>query len=179
MHVRWRHIDILSPRFPSPLAFHLPSILLDRWDPAKIDGTRLRLMIPPWRSTIPVQSRTFFCFPSPLAFHLPSILLDRWDPAKIDGTRRKKKNFLAWRDSNCGPPDPQSPMLTARPLGIPIKKKKLIEESNLLYFGLSTIIFPSFLVSSRKSRKYCSRTLLATYFRELEKVLVLVLNFGN
>jgi hypothetical protein len=30
VHVRWRHIDILSPRFPSPQAFHLTSILLDR-----------------------------------------------------------------------------------------------------------------------------------------------------
>ncbi len=113
----------------SLLTFYLPSLsispvyLLDQWDPPEIDGTRLRLMIPPWRSTIRVKSCAFFCFPSPLAFHLPSILLDQWDPAKIDGTWQKKKNFLAWRDSSCGPPDPQSPMLTAKQLGIPKPKK--------------------------------------------------------
>ncbi len=44
---------------------------------------------------------------------------------------------------------------------------------------LSTIIFPSFLSSSRNSRKKGSRTLLASYFRELNKAPVLVSNFGN
>ncbi len=44
---------------------------------------------------------------------------------------------------------------------------------------LRTIIFPSFLGSSRNSRKNCSRSLLANYFRELNKVPDLVLIFGN
>ncbi len=46
-------------------------------------------------------------------------------------------------------------------------------------FRLTTIIFPSFLGSSRNSRENSSRTFLAPYFRELEKVPSLVSNFGN
>ncbi len=48
-----------------------------------------------------------------------------------------------------------------------------------LLFKLSSIIFPSFLGSSRNSRENSYRTLLVTYFRELQKVPVLVSNFGN
>ena len=44
---------------------------------------------------------------------------------------------------------------------------------------LSTIVFPSFLSSSRNSRKKGSRTLLVNYFREPNKVPVLVSEFGN
>jgi hypothetical protein len=37
--------------------------------------------------------------------------------------------------------------------------------------------FPDFLISSRNSRENCSRRLLNTYFRELEKVPDLVIEF--
>jgi hypothetical protein len=45
--------------------------------------------------------------------------------------------------------------------------------------GISTIVFPVFHGSSQNSCENSSRTLLATYYRELEKVPVLVSNFGN
>jgi hypothetical protein len=46
-------------------------------------------------------------------------------------------------------------------------------------YRISTIIFPSCLASSQNSCENSSRTCLATYFREQEKVPVLVSNYGN
>jgi len=80
VQLRWLHIYILSPCFPSPLAFHLTSLLLDLWDPAKTDDTTLE--IHDLSRVLRFLLSISFCFPSP-HYNYGSM-----------GPSKKEKNFL-------------------------------------------------------------------------------------
>ncbi len=113
MAPHWYPLSLLSifPRFPSPqYTFGLMGPGKDRWDPAKIDDTALEILD---------SSRVSHFL---LLFHLPSLSISPvyfW----IDGTRRSsmgpgERRKIIWR-GGIWTADPHSPMLTARPLGIP------------------------------------------------------------